>query len=54
MALKYCIAKRPIITAAKTAGTISSRQPSKRASGWIGAASAGCQASAPRQAAAIR
>ena len=28
VALKYCIAKRPIITPAKTAGTISSRQPS--------------------------
>ncbi len=51
--LKYCIAKSPIITAAKKPGTISSRQPSKRAAGLIGSAF-GCQASAPMQTAAIR
>ena len=51
--LKYCIAKSPIITAAKKAGTISSRQPSKRAAGWILSVRA-CQASAPMQAAARR
>ena len=51
--LKYCIAKRAIITAAKKAGTISSRQPSKRAIGWIVSARV-CQASAPMQAAASR
>ena len=51
--LKYCIAKSPIITAAKKPGTISSRQPSKRAPALIVSAR-GCQASAPMQAAAIR
>ncbi len=51
--LKYCIAKRAIITAAKKAGTISSRQPSKRASRRIVAAPC-CQAAAPMKAAEIR
>ena len=51
--LKYCIAKRPIITVAKKPGTISSRQPSKRAAGRIVSARA-CQASAPMQTAASR
>ncbi len=51
--LKYCIAKRPIITVAKNAGTISSRQPSKRASLRI-VPVPGCHAAAPMKAAEIR
>ena len=54
VALKYCIAKRPIITAAKTAGHDQLAPAVAARRRLISAASAGCQAAAPRQTAAIR
>jgi len=53
-ALKYCIAKRPIIVPAKTAGTTISRRSSPSLGDVISSAAVGCQTEAPRQTAAIR